>query len=395
VLNIDVAYNDHLEAVTKSPVFAEAIGRDKWSFALVEIDKLVCFQKYIDIGYSEETGGNFELGEMQNLMEFCLPLKPPKKPLARSAETGQYAFTISSANLDLRILGMVQQQDPLTKRSIFGFPVGWGIPFIQIVRHKNRCYLKNGYHRVYALRRGGITHVPCILIESDDYAQTGAARQGFFGTELLLSEKPPIFAHFLSDELAPELEMHSLIKVVRIKAEEFLVPGMSEVPSVIAKEQPAAIEPKPESTENEYEDFEIVREGWNVYRLPDGTVLRLRQLLVRLHRDPKIESSESGLQIQSSSMLMAAQPPARLRGPPSSQQYSIQELNSSLTETNLRYETVREVANEYKTASGIRILIRLANVTVSRTTFYDKSGEPIYVVNSETVIEVIPPTEAT
>jgi len=38
------------------------------------------------------------------------------------------------------------------------------------VKFKGRLFLRNGYHRVYEIRKGAVTHVPCILIGGENFA---------------------------------------------------------------------------------------------------------------------------------------------------------------------------------------------------------------------------------
>src|SRR5262249_15157139 len=149
-----------------------------------------------------------------DLIEFCLSEKSSKRPF--TIGSGPQEYTILSPSQDLRTIGPVPPtQDPTTNRNVFGFAVGWGIPFIQVAKFKDRLFLRNGYHRVYAIRNKGVKHVPCILIEIDSIGELGL-KQGFFEEGLLMSNRPPVFADFFSAGVSVTVRMKSFTKIVRI-----------------------------------------------------------------------------------------------------------------------------------------------------------------------------------
>jgi hypothetical protein len=391
VLGIDKEFAGQLDVVSKDPLFPEAIQQRKSSFKLVEIDKIVCFQQYIITDYSKELAKEYDLSDVGRLIDFCLPSKRAKRPIA--VVSAPQEFTILSSSQDLRVLGPSQMQDPVTKRTVFGFGVGWGSPFIQVVKFKGLYFLRNGYHRVYEIRRGAVTHVPCILIEGESFADTGAMKPGFFGEQLLTSDRPPIFADFLSDKIAPPLHMKPFTKVVRVRAEESVLPVILPSASLIVEQKmvgkvQAVVEPKIDN----YEEFNVVKEDWNIYRLEDGTVLRVRQLLVKIAKQPMTDPEEPNMSIETSNLLTAIFPPSNLRGPPSAQQYGPQELSQSIVLPNMKYVPTQEVTNEYMTKSGIKLLFQIASLNVARTNKFGPSGEPVYLVNAQTNVQILPST---
>ncbi len=390
ILEIDDEYKAELEAVAKSSVFPEAIGPRKWSFKLIEIDKLVCFQMYVDTEYSEEMGERLDSADLKSVIDFCLPTKPMKRQVGASFDPLERAHTLFSSTMDFRVIGPTRAIDPITKRQSFGFSVGWGVPFVLVARFQGRHFLKNGYHRVYMLRKSGAKHAACILIECENYEDTGAARPGFFDQALLLSDRPPVFANFFSDQIAPEIRMQPQTKIIRVKVDEFALPLSSRLRKAaeeVEQAPPKAAEAKAPSAK--FEDFTIQKEDWNVYRLSDGTILKLRQLLVKVRSEPTEMPGEATLQMDMSNLLMATFSPKELKGPPSSRQYSPQDLAASIVEKDIKHVPLREVTNEYSTSTGIKLLLQLASINVSKTDKFDATGEPIYVVNAQISIQVV------
>jgi len=388
VLDIDDRFKVQLETVAKDPLFPEAVHQKKWSFKLLEIDKVVCFQQYVLTDYSEELAKEYDLSDTGRLIEFCVPSKRGKRPIA--VVSAPQEFTMLSSSQDLRVLGPGQMQDPVTKRTVFGFGVGWGSPFIQVVKFKDRYFLRNGYHRVYEIRKRGVSHVPCILIEGENFADTGAIKPGFFAEKLLTSDKPPVFANFFSNEIAPSLQMKPFTKVVRVRAEESVLPVMLPAPPPMRDQKISPpVQLVAETEQGEYEDFKIVREDWNSYRLGDGSILKVRQLLTRIARPPTADASQPDLGVEMSNLLTAVLPSPNLKGTPSTQQYGPQELSQSIAQPNMKYEPIQEVTNEYVTKSGIKLLFQIASLNVARTSKFGPSGDPIYMVNAQTNVQIL------
>jgi hypothetical protein len=79
----------------------------------------------------------------------------------------------------------------------FGIVVGAAAPQVQVVRCKGRCYLRNGFHRAFGMCRRGVTHIPALFRESDDYVYLGIRGDGgTFGRALMESANPPTVGHF-------------------------------------------------------------------------------------------------------------------------------------------------------------------------------------------------------
>ena len=335
VLDIPERHAEQLNEVSKDPLFTEAVQQKKWSFKLVEIDKLVCFQKFVYTDHVESIAKEYDFSDMAKLIDFCLTERASKRPFAVASTPQEH--TIMSSIQDLRIIGPAQPiQDPVTNRTVFGFAVGWGIPFIQVAKFRNRYFLRNGYHRVYALRKKGVKHVPCILIEGEAFADVGA-RAGFFDETLLLSKKPPTFANFFDEHIARSVRMKPLTKILRVAATETTLPVL--LPTISLEEAQKTTIVQGESEEEQIEDFNIGKEDWNVYKLSDGSILKLRQVLVKVNKNTSALPGQPNLQLQTSNLLMAVHSPARLKKKPSAKQYTPQELAAFVVEPDMKYKT--------------------------------------------------------
>jgi len=387
VLGLDTVHEPYLDALTKTPQFVEAVGQMTWSVKLVEIDKLICFQKYVATEYKGTKPEGKAFSDIVNLVDFCLPRDPIARPVGKTYNDAERSYTLFSQGQDHRIIAPYETVDPTAKRRLIGFVTGWGSRLVLVAKFKDRFFLKNGYHRVYELKKNHVKHVPCVLVEATNFVDTGAAKQGFFPQDLLMSERPPQFVHFFSDAVAPSVQLRQITKVIRVRAEEFPVFAETDLPR-IDKGVPAT--PKIDLGKvpgSEYEDFEIEMEGWNTYRLVDGTLLKLRQVLLTLKTDPSTQTVMPSV----SNLLMAVMPAADLRGLPSSRQYTPEELSNSVVEKNMKYETVQEAPSEYKTKSGLKLMLRTSSLTVGRTNKFDSTGYPVYLVDTQLEIQIEQP----
>jgi hypothetical protein len=112
---------------------------------------------------------------------------------------------------------------PATRQSFVGFAINFGSPFVQIAEYNGRWFVRDGYHRCFGLLRRGITQIPCVFVRVGSIAELGAAPPAFFPYEVLFSDHPPFLRDFLDDLVSVTTKQVAQRKVVRIKAEEFIV----------------------------------------------------------------------------------------------------------------------------------------------------------------------------
>lgn len=221
IKELDKKYDDHINKLQNESTFPEHLtGITSHRFALVEISKIHCFQKMLNLEFIASLEKKApELNDMDNLVHFCLPTLD-EKPSMEILRTSNADNTVSfiSENLDFRKLGIVEGQDNASKRQFFGFQYGFGLPLISVAKYKGIYFLKNGYHRTFALFKKGHQYVPCVLITTDNFQNTGAQSPGFFPIDLIMSDKSPILSDFVSNA-AIIISRRRLKKMISIHAE--------------------------------------------------------------------------------------------------------------------------------------------------------------------------------
>lgn len=211
----------------RRPDVIQAFAPHQWSVAALDLTvPVISFQSLVHTDDAKQRVADIDLDDTQALFNVCLP-EQENVELPGGFDPSQNAFTVSSLNPNLRIASfeLVDAGQPtgLVKR-IAGFTLSLGSSHIQVAEYRGRWMIRDGYHRLCGLIALGATVVPCIHIKARTFEETGAARPGFFGYEVLYSDRPPQLRDFLDDEQSLEVTTASVRKVVRIRAEEFVVP---------------------------------------------------------------------------------------------------------------------------------------------------------------------------
>ncbi len=163
---------DALKArVLADPMFQRAFQVVPAEVGMVELDRLIVFQKQINLNFIRQLRKG--LGESptdEDVFRLCLPFEHPHPP-AQVGRIAQNAYQFSSASTDFRFL----EPALLRAEQIIGYPpqgpivgvvalmVGYGSNYLNAVHVENRLVLNNGSHRAFALREAGVKHVPCIV----------------------------------------------------------------------------------------------------------------------------------------------------------------------------------------------------------------------------------------
>jgi hypothetical protein len=160
-----------LTRLLQSPLIRDGFNTVPTEIALVELDRLVVYQKHIHFTHATKLASTLPANpSAAELFAICLPSDLGKPPVTWS-RVHKDKFVFVSPSNDLRFLGMLEL-DPEHIRNyalpgnvvgIVGIAVGFGSNFLNAVYSERRLILRNGSHRAYALRSIGVTHVPCII----------------------------------------------------------------------------------------------------------------------------------------------------------------------------------------------------------------------------------------
>lgn len=138
---------------------------------IVELDRLVVFQKHINLDYVAQLASGLSAdSSLEDIFRFCLLGEYPQPPISHG-RVAQSAFVFASPSTDLRFLDVALLDDSQSaglpprgrSTSAVALLVGYGSNLLNAIHVENRLVLNNGSHRAYALRELGITHAPCVV----------------------------------------------------------------------------------------------------------------------------------------------------------------------------------------------------------------------------------------
>ena len=107
--------------------------------------------------------------------------------------------------------------------------VGYGSNFLNAIACDRRLVLNNGFHRAYALRALGVTHVPCVVQRLNSRADlefVGRAAIRRDADVLLDAPRPPVMKDFFDPTLCRRVTRPRKTRQVRVTftVEELDVP---------------------------------------------------------------------------------------------------------------------------------------------------------------------------
>lgn len=201
----------------QSPIYNNA------SFNMIEIDPLLAYQFHIDMDRSDFHCGKLSTPPTTDeLLALCLPMTPPSEQYQISVQNNSAIIRARSLNLQLGPRGSLNPPE----NTAFGILLTVPLSFVHVTRFNGRCYLHNGYHRVYGAKKAGASHIPAILRDSSDAQDAGIRDDGgTFRQVLLESDKPPTLAH-LAPAIAYEMELKSVHRIITITWTDHVVPDL-------------------------------------------------------------------------------------------------------------------------------------------------------------------------
>jgi hypothetical protein len=190
----------------------------EWSLGVVDLRFLLAFQRRLAF-HSEFPQISIPTEEdWPALIALSFgPARPVEYELIRDPAAGTFVLQSGNPNLHLRV----------SKDAPAAISVHAGSPFFEVAQYRGRWFLRDGYHRAYALLQAGIFRAPAAIVQARTLEELGAVQPWFFSEEILFSSAPPRVMDFLDDALTIEYDRPLLIKTLRVTIEEALEPATS------------------------------------------------------------------------------------------------------------------------------------------------------------------------
>ena len=226
------------EDVTADAVFKRAYRLVPTEIAMIDLNRVVVFQKFINLSYVEmlkQALGSAPSPEA--IFHSSLPLQP-EQPQFQIMQNGPNMFTMLSASTDFRFLEaqvLRPESVPCFDSSgrpvaILGLSVGYGSNFMNVLHVENRLVLGNGSHRAYALRELGILQVLCLIQHVTRRDELELVASGDFAANpdrYLKSARPPMLRDYFDPALRKIVPVCRKNRAVRVQfgVEQTDIPG--------------------------------------------------------------------------------------------------------------------------------------------------------------------------
>jgi hypothetical protein len=235
--NLPKALEPLVLQVAADPIFKRSFSAVPGAVGMVELDRLVASQKSVNLTHVERV--KEQLGpspDLDTVFRACLPFDHPTPPF-RIGRVATHSFVVASDSNDLRFLeSILVQPDQLSGHQfsgplagVVGVAVGYGSNFLNAIACDRRLVLNNGFHRAYALRDLGVTHVPCVVQRLNSRADlefVGRAAIRRDAEVFLDSPRPPVMKDFFDPALCRRVIRPRKTRQVRVTftVEELDVP---------------------------------------------------------------------------------------------------------------------------------------------------------------------------
>ena len=193
-----------------------------WSVKIVDLSKVVALQPMVFWDHAQERTRAAVAGNMPELGKITLPISSGSEPLPLQYDPARNTWMITSRNPNLRFVG--QYCAPFDvgggqQMTGCGFLMTITPSFVQVVRHRNRLLLRDGYHRSLGLLAQGITHVPVLFRELGQFEPLGLGA-GMLPEGSYLGDRPPFLSDYLSDSVSAEVNLPASQKMLVIQGIE-------------------------------------------------------------------------------------------------------------------------------------------------------------------------------
>lgn len=232
-------YEPLLIEFLQDPLVRHGFNAVPTDVAFVELDRLVVWQKHIDLTFVRRLEQKLTpTPSAEEIFRACL-LHDRLEPSVQWSRMRRNTFVFTSASNDLRFLDTMQLEAHHIKNypppgdlvGVAGIAVGFGRNFLNAIYAEKRLILNNGSHRAYALRKMGLTHVPCIVqhVSSREELELLASAEVRRDPDLYLKHpRPSMLTDYFNPKLHKVMPVHRRLRQITVKfdIDETYVPAL-------------------------------------------------------------------------------------------------------------------------------------------------------------------------
>lgn len=125
-----------------------------------------------------------------------------------------------------------------------------------------------------------------------------------------------------------------------------------------------------------YVDFEVIKEGWSVYELQDGTKIKVRFTL------QSVKGKERTRKMKYEIMIICLCDES-VQGKPTKEKYTQAQMRQSVDIANCKYVTRHYEPSEYILDDNTHIIVHHNVLNIARTHLFDEEGDRIYNTDAD------------
>lgn len=212
----------YLQELSEKHLFTEVAALSGGlSFGYVSTRDLVAVLALVDCEFVEQLRAELVDKDPLSVAKFAIP-ETVNIPIKAGVEApGRTANFVSPQKT--MTLGSMQVEHVPNEGVQVRYMVTNAATFIVVSRVGNRLFLRSGTHRAYLLASLGIHDIPCIIVNENQIPLLAGGYPAF-SPAALSQPRPPLFVDYFDESLAMTSRLQRMNKVIRITAEEFLVP---------------------------------------------------------------------------------------------------------------------------------------------------------------------------
>jgi len=215
--------------ISNNPLFKNTFLNSPIEFKLVDVDRLIAPQRHVSLDYVQQLESIIpDNPSLDDLIDICISPIQNVFP-AKTLQQAQNMCVFSSPSNDFRFLGgfvkneltdddlkyCLEGGNPVSAIILF---VGYGGGSVNVYQVNNRLVLNNGFHRVFALRKKGITKIPVVIqkIGNPEF-EFPPQILGLSNNYLLNHPRPVLVKDFFVKDLTTILRMKNTVRTVQIQ----------------------------------------------------------------------------------------------------------------------------------------------------------------------------------
>jgi len=223
ITGLPAELDEHVRALQASPP-AAPMWAEGWQVALVDLRRVCAFQPVVFSDQAIDRVAAVDGSDLASIAAVTLPLTQGD-PVPVQFDPIKQAWTVISANQNMRVLGNVALPPVSPGGTALGFVVVCWPSFMQVGCYRGRHFLRDGYHRAFGLLSRGINVVPAFVRDITAFEELLPDPRTMLPQDSYRGPRPPVLPDYLDETLSAAVQVPAQHKMIIIQALELTPVG--------------------------------------------------------------------------------------------------------------------------------------------------------------------------